>query len=124
MWAGDRWRVSMSDEPQSLPSVTIHPREHLDLPDLTEEHGAELGVLLVRAQRALGAVDGVGSVHVYKWGDGGVHLHVFVVARPRGMLQLKGMFLTTWMFALPPLPPARWAAIRAHVAAHLAVPST
>jgi hypothetical protein len=67
--------------------------------------GAELGVLLVRAQRALASVDGVGRVHVYKWGDGGAHLHVFVVARPAAMMQLRGMYVTTWMHALPPCPP-------------------
>ena len=53
-------------------------------------------------------------------GDGGAHLHIFLVARPAGMIQLKGMYMTTWMFALPALPTADWAAMRRHVAAALA----
>ncbi len=46
-------------------------------------------------------------------------LHIFVVARPAGMLQLKGMFLTTWLHALPPLRPALRMAIRSHVSTSL-----
>jgi diadenosine tetraphosphate (Ap4A) HIT family hydrolase len=120
VWQDDRWMVSMSAEPQSVPGVTLHTRAHLDFHDLTEDQGAELGVLLVRAQRALASIAGVGRVHVYKWGDGGAHLHIFVVARPAGMIQLKGMFLSTWMFALPALPADDWEAMRRHVAASLA----
>ncbi len=119
IWTDQRWRISMPEEPQSLPGVVIHPRDHLDFGDLTEEMGAEMGVLLVRSERAISSIDGVGRVHVYKWGDGGAHLHVFVVGRPRGMMQLRGMFLTTWMHILPPLPPEQWQAIRNQIGAHL-----
>jgi diadenosine tetraphosphate (Ap4A) HIT family hydrolase len=121
VWQDDRWMVSMSPEPQSVPGVTLHTRAHLDFHDLTDDMGAELGVLLVRAQRALASIAGVGRVHVYKWGDGGAHLHIFVVARPAGMIQLKGMFLSTWMFALPALPAADWEAMRRHVTGQLAL---
>ena len=123
VWTGESWLVSMADEPLSVPSVTLHPRRHLDFHDLTDEMGAELGVLLVRAQRALASIDGVGRVHVYKWGDGGAHLHVFVVGRPAGMMQLRGMYLTTWMHALPPMPADQWQAVRDHVARVLATAS-
>jgi diadenosine tetraphosphate (Ap4A) HIT family hydrolase len=120
VWEDDRWMVTMSPEPQSVPGVTLHPRAHLDFHDLTDEQGAELGMVMVRAQRALASIEGVGRVHVYKWGDGGAHLHIFLVARPAGMIQLKGMYMTTWMFALPALPAEDWVAMRAHVAAALA----
>lgn len=100
--------------------MVLHPRAHLDFGDLTDEMGAEMGVLLVRIQRCLAGIEGVARVHVYKWGDGGSHLHVLVVARPRGMMQLRGMFLSTWMHILPPLPADLWQAIRLHVVASLA----
>lgn len=119
LWTDDRWRVSMPAEPPAVPVLTLHPRQHLDLADLTDEQGAGLGVLLVRAERALRSVGGVGRVQVYKWGDGGAHLHVVLIARPEGMMQLRGMYLSTWMHMLPPLPAEQWQAIRAHVATRL-----
>ncbi len=109
----------MPADPASVPTVTLHPREHLDFHELTDEHGAELGVVLVRVQRALASIPGAGRVHVYKWGDGGAHLHVVLVARPEGMRQLWGMFLPVWMYILPPLPAGEWAAIREHVGRQL-----
>jgi diadenosine tetraphosphate (Ap4A) HIT family hydrolase len=120
VWQDDRWMVTMSPEPASVPGLTIHPQAHLDFHELTDELGAELGVLLVRGQRALASIAGVGRVHIYKWGDGGAHLHVFLLARPAGMVQLKGMYLPTWMFALPALPAEEWDAMRRHVTAALA----
>ena len=122
VWTDERWLVSMPSEPLAVPAVTLHPRDHLDLGDLTDEMAAELGVLLVRAHRALASIPGVGRVHVYKWGDGGAHLHVLVVARPVGMMQLRGMYLSTWMYALPPLPADQWRAIATHVAEVLKTP--
>jgi len=120
VWSGERWRISMPPLPGSLPTLVLHPRDHVDFADLTEEQGGEMGVLLVRMERALSSIEGVGRVHVYKWGDGGAHLHVLAVARPLGMMQLRGMFLSTWMDVLPPLPAEEWAALRSHLAAHLA----
>ena len=120
VWAGPAWRIGMPAAPESLPALTLHPRAHVDFHELSLDQGAELGVLMVRAQRALSSIPGVGRVHVYKWGDGGAHLHVVLVARPEGMIQLKGMFLSVWMYALPPLPAEEWDAMREHVGAHLA----
>ena len=119
VWSDARWRVSMPTSPESLPALTLHPREHLDFHELSLDQGAELGVLMVRAQRALTSIEGVGRVHVYKWGDGGAHLHLILIARPQGMIQLKGMFLSVWMYALPPLPVDEWRALREHLAGEL-----
>lgn len=60
VWSDHRWRVSMPGEPESLPTLTLHTRDHLDFHELDDRFGAELGVLLVRAQRALASIPGVG----------------------------------------------------------------
>lgn len=41
VWTDERWLVSMSTDPESLPGAVL-PRAHLDFPDLTEELGGEL----------------------------------------------------------------------------------
>ena len=60
--------------------------------------------------RAGEAVPGVARVHVDRIGDGLAHLHVWFVARPAGLLQLRGSCLMDWLDVLPPMPAAELAA--------------
>jgi hypothetical protein len=41
-------------------------------------------------------------VHVYRYGDGGAHLHVWFVPRPLGMLEARREMLMLWENRLPP----------------------
>jgi hypothetical protein len=43
-------------------------------------------------------------VHLYKFGDGGAHLHVWFFARPQGQSQLYGSWLVVWDDLLPEYP--------------------
>lgn len=105
VWSDERWLLVRFAEPLGLPfGAALMPRAHLDLGDLDEQHAAELGVLIVRAEKAIRSLGGIGRVHVYKWGDGGAHLHVMLLARPAGMLQLRGSNLALWEEMLPRLP--------------------
>jgi len=115
LWARGGWRLRTA-EPQPLPSFLLEPREHVDLGDLDERQAAELGALIVRVERAIAALPGVGRVHVNRWGDGAEHLHIWFFARPAGVLQLRGSSLPDWLDVLPPLPPDRTQAI-AHAVA-------
>jgi hypothetical protein len=81
------------------------PKAHLDLGDLDETHAAELGVLTVRIERAIRALGDIGRVHLNKWGDGGAHLHLVFLARPAGLLQLRGSNLPLWEEMLPRVEP-------------------
>lgn len=116
LWSDDNWRLGTLPEPAGVPAYLLMPAQHLDLGDLTEELAAELGVWTVRLDRILSAIPGVGRVHVNKWGDGGAHLHVWFIARPAGMLQLRGSCLPDWMDVLPALPRDEWDALSRHVA--------
>lgn len=119
VWTDRRWRISMSEEPMALPNVWLHSRDHLDFEDLTDELAAEMGLRIAWIQRALTSIGGVRRVHLNRWGDGSAHLHVLLVARPEGMVQLRGIFLMTWIYALPALPGEVWNSMREHVVASL-----
>ncbi|MDQ1712684.1 MAG: hypothetical protein QOE45_2134 [Frankiaceae bacterium] len=120
-WSDERWVLTGFGEPLGLPfGAALMPRAHLDLGDLDEVHAAELGMLTVRIDRAVNALDGIGRVHVNKWGDGGAHLHLMFFARPAGLLQLRGSNLPLWEEMLPRFPEEETAANLRTVARALA----
>jgi diadenosine tetraphosphate (Ap4A) HIT family hydrolase len=109
IWSDERWVLAPLREPSGMPVVVILcSRAHHDLGDLPAELQAELGPLLVRIERAVASVPGVGRVHVCRWGDGGAHFHVWFIARPERLPQLKGSFVAIWDDILPPLPEELW----------------
>ena len=57
-----------------------------------------------RASAAILALGDVGRVHLYRWGDGGAHFHVWLLPRPLGMVEAAGMMLPLWEDALPNVP--------------------
>jgi diadenosine tetraphosphate (Ap4A) HIT family hydrolase len=88
--------------------VILESQEHVDLPDLPEDRAAELGRLIVRVERAVREVGGIGRVHVCRWGDGSEHFHVRFMARPARMPQLIGSFAAICNDILPPSPEDVW----------------
>jgi hypothetical protein len=121
IWVSERWRVRGMDRPTGLPMVLIlECRSHLDIGDLPNLLAAELGVMTVRLERAIRSLDGVARVHVNRWGDGSAHLHMWFLARPYGMLQLRGTFLSLWDDLLPVIPEEQWRENLALVAEWLA----
>lgn len=111
IWTEGRWRL-YSPEPNGLPIVVLlEPREHFDAPgDLPDEIAAELGIMLSRIERAVRSLDGIGRVHVCRWGDGSQHLHWWFMARPARFPQLIGNFAAIWDDILPPVPEDVWRA--------------
>ena len=87
----------------SLPgAVWLASREHVDsFSDLPPEAAAAFGPLAARIERAILALGDVGRVHLYRWGDGGAHFHVWFIPRPLGMLEAAGMMLPLWEDVLP-----------------------
>ena len=77
---------------------------HELLDDLDDDGHVELGRLVGRTYAAMKALDGVGNVHVNKWENGAGHLSVTLLARPEGVLQLRGSNLAAWADMLPPTP--------------------
>ncbi|GAA1275343.1 hypothetical protein GCM10009665_73200 [Kitasatospora nipponensis] len=121
LWQDEHWLVTAPVEPGGLPvEAMLYPRGHHDLADLPPERSAELGPLLQRLERAVTALGGIGRVHFNRWGDGAKHLHVWVIPRPEGMLQLRGSFLPLWGDLLPKQSAEDWAETRGRLAALLA----
>jgi diadenosine tetraphosphate (Ap4A) HIT family hydrolase len=102
VWSDDNWTLH-PPVGGSLPgAVWIASREHVDsFSDLPEHLAADFGLVVARAERAILSLGDVGRVHVYRWGDGGAHFHVWLIPRPLGMLEASGMYLPVWEDVLP-----------------------
>lgn len=88
----------------SLPgTLWVASRDHVDsFRDLSPAAAAAFGPLVARLEDAiLATVPDVARVHLYRWGDGGAHFHVWLMPRPLGMLEAAGHLLPLWEDALP-----------------------
>ena len=65
---------------------------------------AALGPLMQRLSVAVKSIPGVARAHFARWGDGSEHFHVWVLARPEGMMQGRGAMLAFWDDVLPSMP--------------------
>lgn len=104
IWLDDHWRLSRIGGVGVPLVLMLHPRDHHDLEDLPDDRAAELGVLTTHLSRHVRALPGISRCHVYRLGDGGAHLHVWLFARPEGMGQLFGSWLVVWDDLLPEYP--------------------
>lgn len=121
IWTNDRWRLLPYPRPAGLPVVVLlEPREHYEEPgDLPDDLAADLGLMLARVERAVRGLDGIGRVHIGRWGDGSAHLHWWLFGRPARIPQLAGSFAAIWDDVVPPTPQDVWHANLAAVAAAL-----
>jgi diadenosine tetraphosphate (Ap4A) HIT family hydrolase len=111
LWSDEHWTVRPLDKPSGLPVVVLlETRDHVDFTDLDDERASELGPLLLKVERAVLAVPGVGNVHVGRWGEGSEHCHIWFMARPARMEQLRSSFAAIWDDVLPPTPEEIWRA--------------
>lgn len=104
IWLDDHWRLTCLTGAGVPLILMLHPREHFDLADLSDELAAELGVLSTHLARHIQALPHIARAHVYRIGDGGAHLHVWFFARPEGQAQLYGSWLPVWDDLLPQYP--------------------
>jgi diadenosine tetraphosphate (Ap4A) HIT family hydrolase len=118
LWSDDNWTLH-APVGGSLPgTVWLASRVHVDsFADLPEQLAAEFGSVVARAERGILLLGGIGRVHLYRWGDGGAHFHVWLLPRPLGMLEASGMMLPLWEDALPNVPDEELAAAARRVAA-------
>lgn len=118
LWSDDNWTLH-PPHGGSLPgTVWLASREHFDsFADMPEPLAADFGRLVGRVERAMLSLGDVARVHLYRWGDGGAHFHVWMLPRPLGMLEATGMYLPLWEDALPNVPDEVLEEAARHVAA-------
>src|SRR4051794_35021982 len=104
IWFDDRWRLTRITGVGVPLVLMLHPRDHYDLADLSDELAGELGVLSTHIARHVQALAHIARAHVYRIGDGGAHLHVWFFARPEGQAQMWGSWLVVWDDLLPEYP--------------------
>ena len=104
LWFDDRWRLTRVGGVGVPLVLMLHPREHHDLADISDELAAEMGVLSTHIARHIQALPGVTRAHVHRFGDGAAHLHIWFFARPEGQAQLFGSWLIVWDDLLPEYP--------------------
>jgi diadenosine tetraphosphate (Ap4A) HIT family hydrolase len=120
VWADEHWTLH-PPRSGSLPgAVWVASRVHVDsFSDLPEVLQADFGRLAARVERAILSLGDIARVHLYRWGDGGAHFHVWFVPRPLGMVEASGMMLALWEDVLPNVPDAELTAAARRVAAAL-----
>src|SRR5579862_4483325 len=118
VWSDELWSLH-PPRGGSLPgAVWLASRVHADsFSDLPQEHQETFGVVAARVERAILQLGDVGRVHLYRWGDGGAHFHVWLIPRPLGMLEASGMALPLWEDVLPNVPDEELRAAAERVAA-------
>ena len=103
IWSDARWTLHNPGQTGLPGSVWLASRVHADsFADLPPEVAATFGEVCGRVERAVLSLGAVGRVHLYRWGDGGAHFHVWFVPRPLGRLDMSGPHLTAWEDAMPP----------------------
>lgn len=105
VWRDEHWALYAGSEPPGLPMVAVlMPVRHVTLHTMPVELAASLGPMIQRVAVAIGSIEGVARVHFSRWGDGSEHFHIWFLARPLGMMQLRGAMLAVWDDLLPRLP--------------------
>jgi hypothetical protein len=104
LWGNDRWQIAampVSGNPVLLFLETV---EHVDFEDLDEPMAQEFGMLSWRLEAAIRTIEGVGRVHIHRWGDGSAHFHVWFQGRPARQLECYGYGNVLWPLVCDPLP--------------------
>lgn len=121
LWANPHWRALPRHWSPLPGGVLLVSTAHVDtLAQLPPERQAEFGPIAAAIETAIMALGAAARVHLYRWGDGGAHFHVWFMPRPLGMLEASGAFLPIWEDVLPNVPDEQAVAAAHRVAAALA----
>jgi len=118
-WSNERWRLVVAQETRVPAWLILEPLTHCDLATVPDDLAGEMGRLVVAVAAAMEELPSVGRAQLYRFGDGGAHLHLMFLGRPRRILQLRGSPLLDWEENLPIVPTEVHQANAAHVGERL-----
>jgi diadenosine tetraphosphate (Ap4A) HIT family hydrolase len=125
IWSDDDWVLRTAGSTSLPGAVWLTPRAHHDsFADLPDRLGRAFGPLAGRIERAVLGLGDIARVHVYRYGDGGAHLHVWFVPRPLGMLEAQREMLMLWEDQLAPASAAEIAEAGRRIGAALRAEDT
>lgn len=102
VWSDEHWSLHPPVGGSLLGAVWLAATTHVDsFCDLPPDAAATFAGVVGRVERSILSLGDVARVHLYRWGDGGAHFHVWLIPRPLGMLEAKGMMLPLWEDVLP-----------------------
>jgi diadenosine tetraphosphate (Ap4A) HIT family hydrolase len=105
IWSNDDWVLCRATEVTIPGVVWLASRQHHDsFADLPDETAASYGPVVARIERAILGLGDIARVHVYRWGDGSSHFHIWFIPRPLGMLEARREMLPLWADLLPEAP--------------------
>jgi len=102
VWSDENWTLH-PPVGGSLPgTVWLASRLHFDsFADMPEVLASDFGRVCAEIERAILSLGEIARVHLYRWGDGGSHFHVWFLPRPLGMMEAIGHMLPLWEDVLP-----------------------
>jgi diadenosine tetraphosphate (Ap4A) HIT family hydrolase len=102
VWSDENWTLHPPIGGSLPGTVWLASRVHVDsFRDLPQPVAREFGPVAARVEKAILSLGGTARVHLYRWGDGGAHFHVWFLPRPLGMVEAAGMMLPIWEDVLP-----------------------
>jgi hypothetical protein len=105
LWVNDDWALIRATGVTIPGLVWLTSRDHHDsFADLPDRLAASYGPVVARVERAILSLGDIARVHVYRWGDGSAHFHVWFYPRPLGMLDAQREMLALWADLLPEAP--------------------
>jgi hypothetical protein len=121
LWVNDDWALIPATGVTIPGIVWLTSRGHYDsFADLPDRLAASYGPVVARVERAILALGDIARVHVYRWGDGSAHFHVWFYPRPLGMLEARREMLPLWADLMPEAPPEDVADAERKIAAAMA----
>jgi hypothetical protein len=105
LWYDENWALCRATGVTIPGVVWLASRGHHDsFADLPEPVAQSYGPVVARVERAILGLGDIARVHVYRWGDGSAHFHVWFFPRPLGMLEARREMLPLWADLLPEAP--------------------